>query len=191
MRIMGRPNSSRVFGFPPASSIARRTGADECTALAIAKELLRLPCLEFGSAPSESKVLIASTDSGRCHDCMTSKLSSVAPSLAGACKSGTPFAAARIASGSFFTIPWATANRAGCLPKSHLPESCSACSWRAVLLAFFQGNKTNDKKRNHSANTDKNYNSEHADRPFEYSSSFHSFATAEHTSNRVDKPLTQ
>src|SRR5437879_7552476 len=35
MRIMKRPNSSRAFAFPPASSIARRTGAEACTAFAI------------------------------------------------------------------------------------------------------------------------------------------------------------
>src|SRR6266446_6953231 len=58
-----------------------------------------------------------------------------------------------------------------------------------MLLAFFQGNKTNDKKRNHSANTDKNYNGEHADRPFKYSSSFHSLATDEHRSDTDYKPL--
>ena len=33
MRIIGRPNSSRVFGLPPASSMARRTGAEECAVL--------------------------------------------------------------------------------------------------------------------------------------------------------------
>jgi len=59
----------------------------------------------------------------------------------------------------------------------------------AMLLAFFQGYKTNNKKRNHSANTDKNYNDEHADRPFKYGSSFHSLATAEHRSNADYKPL--
>src|SRR4029450_433354 len=80
MRIIGRPNSSRVFAFPPASNIDRRTDADECPALAIAKEF-RLPFVEFGSAPSESKALSASTDSGLCHDCITATLSSVAPSL--------------------------------------------------------------------------------------------------------------
>ena len=35
-------------------------------------------------------------------------------------------AGVRIASESFFTIPCATANSAGCWPKSHLPESSSA-----------------------------------------------------------------
>ena len=75
-------------------------------------------------------------DSGRRHDCLTAKLSSVVPSLPGACKSGTFFAAARIASESFFTIPCATANRGGCWPKSHLPESSSAWNWRRCRSPF-------------------------------------------------------
>ena len=58
------------------------------------------------------------------------------PSLPGACKSGAFFAAARIASGSFFTIPCATANRGGCWPKSHLPESSSAWNWRRCRSPF-------------------------------------------------------
>jgi hypothetical protein len=59
----------------------------------------------------------------------------------------------------------------------------------AMLLALFQGYKTNDKKRNYSANTDKKYNDDYADRPFKYGSSFHSLATAEHRSNTDYKPL--
>jgi hypothetical protein len=59
----------------------------------------------------------------------------------------------------------------------------------AMPLAFFQRYEANDEKRNHSANTDKNYNGDYADRPFRYGSSFHSLATAEHRSNEDYKPL--
>src|SRR4029077_2410674 len=38
----------------------------------------------------------------------------------------------------------------------------------AMLFAFFQRYKTNDKKRNHGAHTDKSYNGDYADRPFKY-----------------------
>src|SRR5205823_12371207 len=79
MRIMGGPNLSRAFGFPPASSIARRTGVDACTALAIAKEF-DLPLVKFGSAPSDNNVFTESTTCGRCQVSMTAQQSSVVPS---------------------------------------------------------------------------------------------------------------
>ena len=103
--------TAKVFAFPPASSIARRTGADECPASAMAKEF-GWPFMWFGSAPRESNVLTASNDSGRCHDCLTAKSSNVVPSFSAAFKSGTLFAATRIASESFFTILCVTANTA-------------------------------------------------------------------------------
>jgi len=58
-----------------------------------------------------------------------------------------------------------------------------------MLFALFQRYETSNEKQDHGANTDKNYNSEHADRPFEYGSSFHSFATDEDRSNTDYKPL--
>jgi hypothetical protein len=58
-----------------------------------------------------------------------------------------------------------------------------------MLLAFFQRYEANDEKRNHGANTDKNYNGEHADRPFKDTSSFHSLATDEHRPDTDYKPL--
>jgi hypothetical protein len=97
IRMIGRPNSSRAFGFPPASSMLCRRRADPCTALAIANES-RWPLVKFGSAPSDNNVFIDSTNCGRCHDSVTAQQSNVVPSRPGACKSGTAFAAARIAS---------------------------------------------------------------------------------------------
>ena len=58
-----------------------------------------------------------------------------------------------------------------------------------MLLALFQRYETNNEKQNHGANTDKNYNGDHTDRPFKYGSSFHSLATDEHRSNTDYKPL--
>ena len=59
----------------------------------------------------------------------------------------------------------------------------------AMLLAFFQRYEANDEKRNHGANTDKDYKAEHADRPFKDSSSFHSLAIDEHRPDTDYKPL--
>jgi hypothetical protein len=93
-------------------------------------------------------------------------LRSVVPSLPGACKSGALFAAARIASESFFTIPCATANSAGSRPKSHLPDSSLRLELAAMPLALFQRHKTDHEKQDHGANADKNYNGDYTDRPF-------------------------
>src|SRR6476659_10931620 len=57
-----------------------------------------------------------------------------------------------------------------------------------MFLALFQRHETHHEKQNHGANADKNYNGDHAGRPFEYRSSFHSFATDEHRSNTDYKP---
>ena len=59
----------------------------------------------------------------------------------------------------------------------------------AMLLALFQRDESSDDEPDHGANADKNYNGDHADRPFKSGSSFHSLATAEHRSNTDYKPL--
>jgi hypothetical protein len=53
----------------------------------------------------------------------------------------------------------------------------------AMLLTLFERDESSDDEPDHGADTDKNDNGDHADRPFKYGSCVHSFATDEHRSN--------